>query len=209
MCPDTSCCIAFKMRPAALVKDALAFETAVKIRLYGEWQVNSNNNLLILGAGQYGMVAKEIAESMGCFGKIDFLDDINAIAIDKLDSYGAYTDVYAYAIVAIGNSGVRLDYIRRLQQAKYKIAVLASPKAHISPSAHIMAGSIIEPMSVINTGAAVGAGTIVCAGAVVNHNATLGDGCLLQCGSIVTARSSMANGQTLGYGEIFNGNNVD
>ena len=34
-----------------------------------------NKNLLILGAGIYGLVAKEIAESMGCFGKIAFVDD--------------------------------------------------------------------------------------------------------------------------------------
>ena len=33
-------------------------------------------NLLIIGAGQYGMVAKEIAESMKCFEKIDFVDDV-------------------------------------------------------------------------------------------------------------------------------------
>ena len=32
-------------------------------------------NLLILGAGQYGVLAKEIAESMGCFATIAFLDD--------------------------------------------------------------------------------------------------------------------------------------
>ena len=30
-----------------------------------------NNNLLIIGAGQYGHVAKEIAESMGTFEKIE------------------------------------------------------------------------------------------------------------------------------------------
>ncbi|MBR1677729.1 MAG: acetyltransferase, partial [Clostridia bacterium] len=34
-----------------------------------------NRNLLILGAGQYGTVVKEIAKSMECFEKIDFLDD--------------------------------------------------------------------------------------------------------------------------------------
>lgn len=34
-----------------------------------------NQNLLIIGAGIYGLVAKEIAESMGCFRQIDFVDD--------------------------------------------------------------------------------------------------------------------------------------
>ena len=37
------------------------------------------HKLLIIGAGQYGMVAKEIAESVGGFEIIAFLDDKNEI----------------------------------------------------------------------------------------------------------------------------------
>lgn len=34
-----------------------------------------NKNLLIVGAGTYGVVASEIATDMGCFEKIAFVDD--------------------------------------------------------------------------------------------------------------------------------------
>ena len=44
-------------------------------------------NLLIIGAGQYGMVAKEIAESMKCFEKIDFVDDVYPSAVGKMRNY--------------------------------------------------------------------------------------------------------------------------
>ena len=36
-----------------------------------------NKNLLIVGAGAYGVVASDIAHEMGCFEKIDFVDDGN------------------------------------------------------------------------------------------------------------------------------------
>ena len=36
-----------------------------------------NKNLLIVGAGAYGGVASDIAHEMGCFGKMDFVDDKN------------------------------------------------------------------------------------------------------------------------------------
>ena len=36
-----------------------------------------NKNLLIVGAGAYGVVASNIAHEMGCFEKIDFVDDGN------------------------------------------------------------------------------------------------------------------------------------
>ena len=76
-----------------------------------------NKNLLILGAGQYGTVVKEIAISMGCFEKIGFLDDsFNADssenkycekAIGRLEEYENYSIEYSYAIVAIGNAEIR------------------------------------------------------------------------------------------------------
>ena len=34
-----------------------------------------NKNLLIVGAGTYGVDASEIAADMGCFEKIAFVDD--------------------------------------------------------------------------------------------------------------------------------------
>ena len=44
-------------------------------------------NLLIIGAGSLGAIAKEIAEEiaeeMGTFQKIDFLDDDSDLAIGK------------------------------------------------------------------------------------------------------------------------------
>ncbi len=167
--------------------------------------METNNSLLILGAGQYGMVAKEIADSMGTFGKIAFLDDESAIAIDSLDNYGLHAGEYKYAVVAIGNPDVRLEYIRKLRAAGFHLAALISPRAYISPSATVADGVIIEPMAVINAGASVGCGTVVCAGAIINHNATVGAGCLLQCGSIVAAGKSMREKTVLGYNAVFTG----
>ena len=99
-----------------------------------------NKNLLILGAGQYGQVAKEIAVAMGCFEKIDFLDDKNDNAIGKLKDYEKHSVSYSYAVVAIGNPKLRLNWIMKLEEACYTIAVLVHPRSYISPSAQIMKG---------------------------------------------------------------------
>lgn len=161
------------------------------------------DRLLILGAGQYGTVAKEIAESMQCFEKIDFLDDQNEIAIDKLAHYRRYATHYSHAIVAIGDAELRLSYLQGLEQAGFQLATLISPYAYVSPSAQILKGSIVEPMAVINPEAMLAVGVIVCAGAIVNHNATVERGCLLQCGSVVAARATVRPLCTLAYHEVF------
>ena len=61
-----------------------------------------NKNLLILGAGQYGQVAKEIAKDMGCFEKISFLDDRcdetlerNELIIGNLCDYKKFVTEYS------------------------------------------------------------------------------------------------------------------
>ena len=146
-----------------------------------------NKNLLIVGAGQYGMLAKEVAESMTVFEKIDFLDDNNEIAIGKVNEYEKFVSDYTYAFVAIGDNTFRLKMIEKLQGAYYKITVLVSPKAFVSPSAQLRKGTIIEPMAVVQANASVSIGCLVCQGAVVKHNAFVGDGCYLDCNSVVQA----------------------
>lgn len=54
-------------------------------------------NLLIVGAGDYGQIAHEIAEAMGVFEKIDFLDDKNDIAIGKVSEIEKYSGEYSYS----------------------------------------------------------------------------------------------------------------
>lgn len=151
------------------------------------------------------MVAKEIAESMGCFGKIDFLDDKNELAIGGLEEYELHVGNYEMAIVAIGNPEVRLNYLSKLEHAGFKLAILVSPRAYAAPSAMIMNGSIVEPMAVVNANAIVENGVFVCAGAVVNHNAVVGAGCTLQCGSVVTAGAHILDKTRLNYNDVHYG----
>ena len=165
--------------------------------------MSADNNLLILGAGQYGQVAKEVAQSMGNFDRIDFLDDCNQLAIAKLDEYKTFAKEYSHAFVAIGNADLRLSYIRKLEEANFKLATLVSPRAYVSPSAQIMKGSIVEPMAIINANSLVRSGVIVCAGAIVNHNAVVCDGCQLDCGSAVGSNVVLAANTKLKYNEIF------
>ena len=85
------------------------------------------NNLLIIGAGQYGAMLKESARALNLYEKIDFLDDKNPIAIDTIDSYAKHIDEYQYAIVAIGNADIRLEITDKLKAA----GVRCTPAAYL------------------------------------------------------------------------------
>ncbi len=141
--------------------------------------------LLICGAGQYGIVAKEVAESMGLFSEIVFLDDHSDAAVGKLDDIENVQ--YDTAFVAIGNPSVREQMLKRINNP----ITLVHPNAVVMPSACVGAGSIVESGAVICSNAQVGAGTIVMANAVVGHDARVGACCQLKYNCTVTEGSNV------------------
>ncbi len=169
-----------------------------------------NNNLLIVGAGIYGVVAEEIAESMGCFGKIGFVDDNAKTTPNGIKVVGTTDDLdelaceYSNIIVAIGNPEVRLLLLKRIEETTpFMIATLVSPRAYVSPSAQIMKGSIIEPMAVIHTGSVISVGCIISAGAVINHASMCCDGVHVDCNATVAGMTLVPAGMKIKSGEVF------
>lgn len=159
--------------------------------------------LLMIGAGQYGRVAKEVAESMACFEEIDFLDDHNPMAVGKISDCEMLVHRYAHAFVAVGDPSFRMAMIDKLEALGYQVATLVSPLAAVSPSAQLSAGTIVEPMAVIQSHAVMGRGCLVCAGAVVKHNATVGEGCYLDCLSVVMQGASVPAKTKVHSGQAF------
>ena len=157
-------------------------------------------NLLILGAGEYGQLVKELARNK--FTTIDFLDDNSPAAIGKLEDYKNLKDEYQNAVVAIGNNEIRAQWIDRLEEAGYNLPIVFSDRAYISPSAVIEPGCILEPMVVINTNAKVEKGSIISSGAVVNHNAVVHKCCHIDCNAVISADAVVPEMMNLNYGQV-------
>ena len=156
--------------------------------------------LLILGAGQYGQLVKELARNQ--YTMIDFLDDNSNVAIAPLNSYKELKEEYHNAIVAIGNNDVRMEWLEKLETEGYNIPTLISDKAYVSPSAEVAKGCIVEPMVSINTAAKVEKGSIISSGAVVNHNAVLHKCCHIDCNATVGADAVVPEKMHLNYGQV-------
>ena len=161
------------------------------------------NNLLIIGAGQYGAMIKESARALNLYDKIDFLDDNSELAIGKIKEYREFSDRYQCAIVAIGNPDIRVETTEKLKEAGYEIVSFISRRAYVSQSAKIAEGCVIEPMSSISTAVHIGRCTIISSGAVVNHNSTVSEGCHINCNATVRSNSNVPPKTKVDYGEIF------
>lgn len=160
-------------------------------------------SLLILGAGQYGQLARDVALETGLYQKIGFLDDNSALAVGKLRDYAAFAGEYTDAFVAMGNSELRLAYLEKLEGAGFALPVLRHPSAVVLPSARIEKGTILEPFVAVNANTTVARGCILSAGAVINHNSVVEEGCHIDCGAVVSSNCTVPAGTKVCCGRVF------
>ena len=163
-----------------------------------------NKNLLIICAGTYSVVASEIAADMGCFEKIDFIDDERKTTPNSIEVVGTTKDIeelaveYRNIVVAIGNSNVKLALLNRIkQETAYRIVSLISPKAQIGE------GCVVEPMAVVHTGCMIATGCIISAGAVINHVSMCCDGVHVDCNATVEGYCLVPAGTKICCGEVY------
>ncbi|MGN0506553.1 MAG: hypothetical protein ACI4FZ_08330 [Lachnospiraceae bacterium] len=156
-----------------------------------------DKKLLIIGAGQHGSVVKEIAEEIGCYGQIDFLDDHNCKAIGTLDDYKKYINKYTSAFVALGDYSLRKKWLNIFANEQIEIVSIISPKSYISKSATIEKGTVIEPGCIVNTESYVGYGCILGIGCLVDHNCTIEDGVYLKSGVVIEPSTTIKSGSVI------------
>lgn len=173
-------------------------------------------SLIIVGAGVYGLVAHEIADSVGEYDAIVFVDDFATVAPNGTPVIGAIADLpklsgrFTHAIVALGRSDLRLKTLQAIRvETALQITSLISPQAFVSPSARIGEGSVIEPMAVVHTGAVLSEGCLVSAGAVVNHFAYLGKGVHIDCNAAVAGNTVVPDGTKVESASLFVGEKLD
>ena len=171
----------------------------------------SQNNLLILGAGQYGVMAAEIADAMGVFGRIAFLDDSFASrhcelseaisgntrhperseGSSQISLIGTFADLpkfageFRYGFVAIGNTALRRKLTEQLQYNCITPAILVHPKAYVSSCAQFQKGCCIEPNASVQAGAVIATSSFIASGAVICHDAFVGEFCHVDCNAVV------------------------
>lgn len=148
--------------------------------------------LLILGAGGHGKVVMDLAEQIGIYEQISFLDDahigetiLGKPVVGSIADFHKLKEEYSDAIVAIGNNEVRLRLTNELLSIGYHVPTFVHKKAFVSDYVHIDVGSIVLANAVVHTGARIGRGSIINTGAIVEHDNQIGDGVHLSPGAIL------------------------
>ena len=156
----------------------------------GSWRSAPREmNLLILGAGGHGEIIRELAQSLGVFRKIGFLDDDlkNPLAMGRCDDCLRYLEEYPIAIPSVGDQKLRMQWLAMLARNGFVLPILVHPTATVSPSAAVGYGTVIEARATVSPGVRIGNGCIIASGATIDRNVKIPDGTLVGCGRVITA----------------------
>ncbi|PRB75433.1 acetyltransferase [Pseudomonas sp. MYb185] len=169
--------------------------------------------LLVLGAGGHGKSVAEAALLGGQWNAVLFLDDAWPDVTEALgcEVRGKVADIAQFAsccegaIAAVGNNSVREHWIGLIEQAGIELVSVVHPKAWVSPSAMVGAGTAVMAGAVVGTVSKVGKGAIINANATVDHDVVMeelshiGVGVQLAGGVRVGARAWLQAGSSCGY----------
>jgi sugar O-acyltransferase (sialic acid O-acetyltransferase NeuD family) len=171
--------------------------------------------LIVLGAGGYGRAVVEAAQLAGQYQVVGFVDDRwpelpdiwGLPVMGKMAMLKQLVSVGDAVVPAIGNNQVRAAVCALATHAGLALATVVHPRAWVSHSAHLGAGTTVMAGAIIGTEAQLAEGVLVNAGAVLDHHAQVGAfahvglGARMGGGAVMAAGAWLKAGQTLGTGE--------
>jgi sugar O-acyltransferase (sialic acid O-acetyltransferase NeuD family) len=168
-------------------------------------------DLIIIGAGGHGRVIADIAQKLGVYETISFLDDGDAKETMGLPIVGKTSEVEKYVniadiFVAIGNSKVRGDFIERLLAMGVNVPTLIHPSAIIGACVEIGVGTAIMAGAVINPCSKLGKGVILNTCSSIDHDCIIGDYCHIAVGVHVAGTVTLGDKVWLGAGATIKNN---
>lgn len=160
--------------------------------------------LIILGSGGYGRVVADVAEQLGKYESIHFLDDNDTRddVLGKCSDYSGFADGNTEFYPAFGNNELRMKWINELLEKGMNFATIIHSSAYISSTVTVGAGTVILPKAAINSHTTIGRGVLINMGALIDHNCTLGDGCHICLGAMIKADNHIPAGLKIEAGQV-------
>ena len=166
--------------------------------------------LLILGAGGFGQTIAEVAELLGNWENISFVDDrwpeqqwLGCYPIvSNIQNLSLIKQQDFEAILAVGNNQIRQKWQQLLLDLSIPITTIIHPHAVISPSAKIGRGVSIMAGCIVGTKTVIHDGVILNIGTLLDHDVIIEDFCHLSVGVKVAGGKRISQQTFLEVGTI-------
>lgn len=171
-----------------------------------------HERLMVVGANGHGKVVADIAQRMGHYHDIGFLDDDpsikEAMGIPVLGNCSDFSKFIASSdiFVAIGHPAIRKRLLEQLEDMGADIPILIHPQAIIGRNVILDIGSVVMAGAVINPDARIGKGCIVNTCASVDHDCILEDYVHVSVGAHLAGAVTVGENTWIGIGAVVKNN---
>ena len=109
------------------------------------------------------------------------------------------------AIISVGQiktPKTRINLYKKAIEAGFKLPIVKSPYAYVSPLAKIGEGTIIMHGAIVNTNAVIGKNCILNTRCIIEHDAVVDDHCHVSTGAILNGKVFLGRGSFVGSGSV-------
>ncbi len=171
------------------------------------------DEIILVGAGGHARSCIDVIELSGHF-KIAGLVEKNHTNSQENLGYpilGTDDDLpdlrrnYEVALVTVGqikSAETRMRLFNLLLELDYKLLVIVSPRAHVSPHSRVGAGTIVMHDAIVNANAVIGKNCIINNKALIEHDAIVNDHCHIATGAIVNGEVTIGSKSFIGSGTV-------
>ena len=142
--------------------------------------------IAIYGTGGVGLPAKAIAEKLGKWDEIIFVDDTKPAGTYKgclMFPFDEFKEKYSPKdvefVIAVGNPMHRKVLYDKVKKEKYNFTNLISPDATVNDDVKLGVGIIIERVSFVGFGVVISDNVFISGGVCISHDAFIDKHCVI------------------------------
>ena len=171
------------------------------------------DEIILVGAGGHARSCVDVIELSGHFKIAGLVEKDHTNSQENLGYpiIGTDDDLpdlrrdYEVALVTVGqikSAATRVRLFDMLNDLKYKLPVIVSPRSHVSPHCKIGASTIIMHDVIVNANAKVGKNCIINNKALIEHDAVVSDHCHISTGAIINGEVKIGKESFIGSGAV-------
>lgn len=159
----------------------------------------------IYGSGGSGCELKDIAELMGLWSELVFVDDTVEMGMYKdiqrmpFETFcQTYEAMNAEMVIAQGEPEHKIALYNKVRKRGYSFAKLIHPQSYVSPSARLGMGAVIQEGVFISCDVVIGDNSHILQKAIVGHDCIIHEHCQISPGVALGGRVEVGEGTFIG-----------
>ena len=171
----------------------------------------SNPGILLIGAGGHAKSCIDVIEQEDKFRIIGLIGSPNEVGTHLLgyevlgtdDALTELINLTNFALIAVGQIGtneLRSTLFSKIVNIGFRLPVVMSPLAYVSPRANIGKGTVVMHRATINSGARIGDNCIINSHALIEHDVSVEDHCHIATSATINGGSTVGKSSFVGSG---------